>query len=98
MKINIGSLEGKVIEALKMSMSDNVDNWVLQTGSLVEEIKEDFEEKLAEQEKKLEEQEKKLKEEFEDKLKEQEKKIEAAVAKGEIYLFTQKPTKTWLQA
>ena len=74
---------------------------MLQTGSLIEEMKEDFEEKMKKQEKKIEAdfeekmevEEKKLKKEFEKKMEKQEKKMEAAVAEGEtrfVCLFKKK--------
>ena len=56
---------------------------MLQTGSLIEEMKDDFKKKLEEQEEKMKEEEEKLKEDFEEKMEEQEERIEAAVARGE---------------
>ena len=49
---------------------------MLQTGSIIGEMKEDLE-------KKMKEEEEKLKEDFEEKMEEQEERIEAAVARGE---------------
>ena len=64
-------------------MSDNVDDLMLKTGSLIGEMKEDFEKKLEKQENKLKENFEKKLEEQEEKMEEQEKRIEAAVAEGE---------------
>ena len=56
---------------------------MLQTGSLIEEMKDDFKKKLEEQEEKMKEEEEKLKEDFEEKMEEQEERLEAAMARGE---------------